>query len=134
MSGRVAVDTNVLLRFMVRDDEAQAQEAGALLGSADIVVVPTLVFAELVWAMRQGYRISRADVAAGIRVLIAAGNLEFDRPAVLAGLAMMDKGGDFADGVIHYEATRARSATLATFDRKLAARLPAGAVTLLGAG
>jgi predicted nucleic-acid-binding protein len=134
LSGRVAVDTNVLVRFMVRDDEVQALAAGALLASGDIVVVSNVAFAELVWVMRKSYRISRADVAAGLRVLIEAGNLEFDRAAVAAGLAMMDKGGDFADGVIHYEAMRAKSATLATFDRRLAARLPAEAVMLLGAG
>ncbi len=134
MSGRVAVDTKVLIRFLVRDDEAQALEAAGLLGSAEAIVVSTIVFLDLVWHLRQNYRVRRADVATQIRALIASEKIECDRAAVQAGLAMMDKGGDFADGVIHYEAMRGKAATLATFDRRLAARLPAGAVMLLGAG
>ncbi len=133
MSGRIAVDTNVLMRFIARDDEAQAQAAASVLASADAIVVSNVVFTEAVWVLRRVYRFPRADVAGQVRALIASEKIECDRAAVQAGLAMMDKGGDFAHGVIHYEAMRGKAAALATFDRRLAARLPADKVMLLGA-
>lgn len=58
---------------------------------------------ELVWVLRRKYGLPAVEVAAAIRALLAAGNVEVDRPAVAAGLAMLDAGGDFADGVIAYE-------------------------------
>ncbi len=69
MSGRIAVDTNVLMRFIARDDEAQAQAAASVLASADAIVVSNVVFTEAVWVLRRVYRFPRADVAGQVRWL-----------------------------------------------------------------
>jgi predicted nucleic-acid-binding protein len=50
--------------------------------------------------------------------LVAAENVETNRPAIDAGLAMLDAGGDFADGVIAYEGRWLGAETFVSFDRK----------------
>jgi len=100
---KIAVDTNVLVRAVVRDDKMQAEVAARVLRNASLVAVAVSSLCELVWVLRRNYGLPAAEVAAAIRALLAAGNVEVDRPAVAAGLTMLDAGGDFADGVIAYE-------------------------------
>jgi predicted nucleic-acid-binding protein len=115
---KIAIDTNVLVRAVVRDDKIQAEAAARLLRSANLVAVATSSLCELVWVLRRKYEFSAADTAAAIRALIAAGNVEVDGPAAAAGLTMLDAGGDFADGVIAYEGRWLGGETFVSFDRK----------------
>jgi predicted nucleic-acid-binding protein len=80
---------------------------------------------ELVWVLRRKYGFPPAEVAAAIRALLAAGNVEVDRPAVAAGLTMLDAGGDFADGVIAYEGRWLGAETFVSFDRRAVEMLTA---------
>ncbi|MGA3350691.1 MAG: type II toxin-antitoxin system VapC family toxin, partial [Candidatus Sulfotelmatobacter sp.] len=95
---KVTVDTNVLVRAVVRDDKRQADAAAKLLRSADLVAVAVSSLCELVWVLRRAYGFSAIETAAAIRALIGASNVAVDRPTVAAGLSMLDAGGDFADG------------------------------------
>jgi predicted nucleic-acid-binding protein len=52
-----------------------------------------------------------------MRRLINAANVVMNRPAVEAGLAMLQAGGDFADGVIAYEGSWLGAETFASFDK-----------------
>lgn len=79
------------------------------------------------------YQLSRNDVADAIRVLLAIGNVEADRTAAEVGLAVLEAGSDFADGVIAHEGSRLGGQTFVSFDRQainllqaagLSARLP----------
>jgi predicted nucleic-acid-binding protein len=115
---KVTVDTNVLVRAVVRDDKAQAEAAAKVLRSANLVAVTISSLCEFVWVLRRRYELSTAEVAAAIRALTAADNVETDRPAVAAGLAMLDAGGDFADGVIAYEGRWLGAETFVSFDKK----------------
>ncbi|HTC49900.1 MAG TPA: type II toxin-antitoxin system VapC family toxin [Candidatus Aquilonibacter sp.] len=115
---KVTVDTNVLIRAVVRDDKRQADAAAKLLRSADLVAVAVSSLCELVWVLRRVYRFSAIDAADAIRALIGAGNVAVDRPTVAAGLMMLDAGGDFADGVIAYEGRWLGAETFVSFDRK----------------
>jgi predicted nucleic-acid-binding protein len=72
----------------------------------------------LVWVLSQGYKISSNDIAEAIRRLINAANVAVNRPAAEAGLALLDTGGDFADGVIAYEGNWLGADTFASFDKK----------------
>ena len=116
---RIAVDTNVLVRFLTWDDEVQASRAAKTMAEADTVVVPTVVLCEVVWVLKRAYRYSNSEVAVVLRRLADSHEIEIDRPATEAGLALLEAGGDFADGVILFEAKRARCAHLVTFDRTL---------------
>ena len=115
---RVAVDTNVLVRAVVRDDRAQAEVAAKWLRNSSLLVVALPALCELVWVLRRAYGFKAAEVADTIRSLTSADNVETNRPAVEAGLAMLDAGGDFSDGVIAYEGRWLGAETFVSFDKK----------------
>jgi predicted nucleic-acid-binding protein len=115
---KIAVDTNVLVRVAVRDHAEQAVSASKLMDRAEVVVIAVPCLCEFVWVLRSAYRFRPFDIANAIRILLAVENVETNRPAVDAGLAMLDAGGDFADGVIAYEGRWLGAETFVSFDRK----------------
>ncbi|CAM2180438.1 hypothetical protein PSAC2689_30543 [Paraburkholderia sacchari] len=68
--------------------------------------------------LRGRYGVDRADVAAAIRTLLNTRKVVVNRPAAEAGLALLDAGGDFADGVIAYDGARLGAETFVSFDKK----------------
>jgi predicted nucleic-acid-binding protein len=118
---RIAADTNVVVRYLVWDDQAQAEAAARAIEQAEAVVLSLVVLCEVVWVLRRAYRYTAEEVADVLRRLIESRTVEVDRPLAEAALAMLAAGGDFADGVILAEAGRARCARLVTFDRGIAA-------------
>lgn len=122
---KVAVDTNVLIRAVVRDDPAQARVAAKLLTNAELIAIALPCLCEFVWVLRTVYDFQPADAATAIRALLAAANVEMNRPAVEAGLSVLDAGGDFADGVIAYEGNWLGGEIFVSFDKKAVALLKA---------
>lgn len=122
---KVAVDTNVLVRAAVRDDPVQARIAAKLLTEAELIAVALPCLCEFVWVLLKVYGLQAADAAAAIRALLAAANVEANRPAVEAGLSVLEAGGDFADGVIAYEGNWLGGKTFVSFDKKAVALLTA---------
>jgi predicted nucleic-acid-binding protein len=120
---RITADTNVLVRAIVADEPKQARLAQSALARADLIGIGLTTLCEFVWVLSRGYGISPADIAAAIRGLIGIANVEVNRPAVEAGLALLDEGGDFADGIIAFEGASLGGAMLATFDKDAAKRL-----------
>jgi predicted nucleic-acid-binding protein len=114
---KITADTNVLVRAITGDDKRQSKIAQAELADADVVALALPSLCELVWVLSQGYGIASAEIAEAIRRLINAANVVVNRPAVEAGLAVLDAGGDFADGVIAYEGTWLGAETFASFDK-----------------
>ena len=86
--------------------------------TADAVAIDVHASCELAWVLARHHSRSRADIAATVRRLVAAPNVVVDRPAVAAGLAHLDAGGDFADGVIAHEGRQLGGDTFVSFDRK----------------
>jgi predicted nucleic-acid-binding protein len=115
---KVAVDTNVLVRAVMRDDRAQAEIAAKWLRNSSLLVVALSALCELVWVLRRVYGFKAAEVADTIRSLTSADNVETNRPAVEAGLAMLEAGGDFADGAIAYEGRWLGADTFVSFDAR----------------
>jgi predicted nucleic-acid-binding protein len=115
---KIAVDTNVLVRAAVRDDVEQTDTATKLMARAKMVAIAVHSVCEFVWVLRSVYRFQSSDVAKAIRTLLAAENVETNRPAIDAGLAILDAGGDFADGVIAYEGRWLGAETFVSFDKK----------------
>lgn len=115
---RIAVDTNVLLRDALHDDPRQTPVASKTLQSAELVVVPAPVLCEFVWVMRRLYKRSAAEIALSIRLLMSGGNVALDRPAIEAGLDVLEDGGDFADGVIAYEGHWLGAEEFVSFDKR----------------
>jgi predicted nucleic-acid-binding protein len=115
---KVSVDTNVLVRAVVRDDEKQAAAADKILKAAETIAVTLPCLCEFVWVLRRLYEFAPEDIAGAIRALADTANVAMKRPAVEAGLAVLSMGGDFADGVIAYEGTWLGADTFVSFDRK----------------
>ena len=115
---KVAVDTNVLVRAAVGDDAAQARVAARVLTQAELVAVALPCLCEFVWVLRKVYGLRTEDIAAAIRALLAADNVRMNRPAVEAGLAMLEANGDFADGVIAYEGHWLGGEAFVSFDKQ----------------
>jgi predicted nucleic-acid-binding protein len=122
---KVTADTNVLVRAVVGDDVAQAKIAAKVLTDATLIAIALPSLCELVWVLRKVYGFTAADAASAIRALLASANVEMNRPAVEAGLLVLDAGGDFADGVIAYEGHWLGGETFVSFDKKAVALLKA---------
>jgi predicted nucleic-acid-binding protein len=121
MGGRavkVTVDTNLLVRSAVRDDQQQARAADRILRTAETVAVSLSCLCEFVWVLSGSYRFGRAEIAHVIVSLCDAPNVVVNRPAVDEGLAMLRAGGDFADGVVAYEGRWLGGETFVSFDKK----------------
>jgi predicted nucleic-acid-binding protein len=118
---KVAVDTNVLVRAVVLDDPVQADVAAKVLTDAELIAVAMPSLCEFVWVLLRVYDFQPSDVAAAIRALLAVANVEVNRPAVEAGLSVLEAGGDFADGVIAYEGSWLGGGTFVSFDKKAVA-------------
>ena len=75
------------------------------------------------YASLERARYPRGVIAAAIRQLLTIRNLEIDLVGANAGLAMLEAGGDFADGVIHYDGLRLGGEAFVSFDRRAVALL-----------
>jgi len=115
---KLTPDTNVLLRLIVDDDEAQGIAAVETMERAAQVAIGVHALCELVWVLRGRYAMPRPDIAAAIRGLIGASNVVANRPAIEAGLVQLEAGGDFADGVIAFEGRWLGGETFVSFDRR----------------
>jgi predicted nucleic-acid-binding protein len=122
---RITADTNLLVRALTGDDPRQAAIAETELATAEAVALTLPVLCELVWVLRRSHRLRSPDVAEAIRRLINSENVLVDRTAAEAGLALLDAGGDFADGVIAHEGRWLGADVFVSFDRDATAMLEA---------
>lgn len=124
----IALDSNVLVRFLVQDDPEQARIANMVLDQLTDAApgfVGREVLVELVWVLERAYGYQRADIAAALDGLLSAIELVIEA-ADEVGVAVdryRNDGFGFADLMIAAATRRADATELVTFDRK-AARLP----------
>jgi predicted nucleic-acid-binding protein len=101
------------------------------LRDADVIAVTASALCEFVWVMARGYKRTSGEILGMIRNLLEGATVRVDRPAIEAGLVILEAGGDFADGVIAFEggrlAARCSSASIA----KRSNRSQRAAVTLI---
>src|SRR5215468_1666585 len=130
---KITADTNVLVRAITGDNARQSKIAEAELANADVVAVALPALCELVWVLSQGYKIPSAAIAEAIRRLMNSENVVMNRSATEAGLALLDAGGDFADGVIAYEGNWLGADVFVSFDKTAVKLMEArgGSVRLL---
>jgi predicted nucleic-acid-binding protein len=114
---KITADTNVLVRAITGDNASQSKVAQAELAKAEMVALALPALCELVWVLSRGYKIPSAEIVETIRRLMNAANVVVNRPAAEAGLALLEAGGDFADGVIVYEGSWLGAETLVSFDK-----------------
>ncbi|HEY1838230.1 MAG TPA: type II toxin-antitoxin system VapC family toxin [Rhizomicrobium sp.] len=115
---KVTPDSNVLLRAITGDDARQSIAAQKSLRNAELVGLTLPALCELVWALTRGYKIPPREIGETIRRLTEASNVAVNRAAVEAGLQMLERGGDFADGAIAYEGRWLGCDTFLSFDKR----------------
>jgi len=115
---KINADTNVLVRAVVGDDAKQAQAATKFLKDAELIAVSLPCLCELVWVLCSVYNFRQRDISAALEALLDTSNVVVNRPAVEAGLTVLNAGGDFADGLIAYEGSWLGGDTFVSFDKK----------------
>ena len=100
----IAIDTNVLLRYLLEDDPAQSAKAAGLIGGSEAVLVTDVVLVETIWTLRgTKYQLSKSGLIDVINALFKEPNIRFeDGQAVWVSLDQYrkSKGADFADALI----------------------------------
>src|SRR5216684_3408718 len=115
---KIMADTNVIVRTITGDNASQSKVAQAELAKAETVALALPALCELVWVLSRGYKIPSAEIVEAIRRLMNASNVVVNRPAAEAGLALLEAGGDFADGAIAYEGRWLGADTFVSFDKR----------------
>jgi len=114
----IALDTNVIVRVVTRDDPRQVPAALAVMRSGDLWVSKTVLL-ETEWVLRYSYKLSRASIAETFRKLLGYRRLRVeDRGVVVSALSWFESGLDFADAL--HLASGQEADRFATFDRTLA--------------
>ncbi|MEA2889049.1 MAG: hypothetical protein QOD11_3409 [Bradyrhizobium sp.] len=126
---KITADTDLLVRAVTEDEPRQSKAAQTILRKADIVALTIPTLCELAWVLSRGYKISASDIAEAIRRLVGGANVVVNRPALEAGLAMLEAGGDFADGVLAYEGNWLGADAFISFDKKAVRLLEAQGVS-----
>ena len=89
-----------------------------VLQKANLIAVPTVALCEMVWVLLRGYRYTSAQVAHAVNTLLQVRQVVCHAPSVLAGLALLENGGDFANGVIAFEGSLLGGTEFVSFDQQ----------------
>jgi predicted nucleic-acid-binding protein len=118
----LGVDTNVLVRYLIRDDQPQYEKARRLIdrevAKDEPVLVSLLVLLETEWVLRSRYQLAKAEVVMAFSALLDTADLAFeDEPSVEnAVYSWKDSAADFADCLIEARNRRLGCRATATFD------------------
>jgi predicted nucleic-acid-binding protein len=121
------IDTNILIRFLVGDDDLQARQVYSLFKEAEAdkaeLFVPLLVILELIWVLESVYEIAREEILESIGDLLLMPILKFEQVAVLQKFMLHAQGTryDLSDLLIGYSAKEQGCQGVITFDKKASA-------------
>ena len=121
----IALDTNVLVRFLAQDDDAQFEVAAGLIKGCTSDApgyVCREVMIELVWVLERSYKYSRKEIAEALLSIVTASQFSVENAQDIASVVNLyrKEGYDFADLMIRQAAQRTENRILKTFDQKLA--------------
>jgi predicted nucleic-acid-binding protein len=112
----IAVDTNIVVRLLVRDDEPQYQKSFSLFQIQDIFI-PDTVILETEWVLRFAYRLQPNDIDQAFRKLFGLPNVSLANASLMnQTLQWHQQGLDFADAF--HLAQSQHCSELYTFDEK----------------
>lgn len=119
----IAIDTNVLLRYLLQDDKRQSAKSNKLLSGAEKILITDVVLAETIWTLKgKKYRLAKEDLSLVIEQIFKEPNITFEdgqtvwraynafRESKTVKVGAKQKAADFADALIReksrYEAER----------------------------
>jgi predicted nucleic-acid-binding protein len=110
----IAVDTNLLVRLLTKDDPNQAKRAAKILES-DVIFIPKTVMLETEWVLRHAYGINKDAIMKGFQKIIGLPNVRVeDQQAVFQAISWYELGLDFADAL--HLASSVKADKFVTFD------------------
>ncbi len=118
------IDTNILVRFLMGDDEIQAKKVYNIFKRIESekqeLFVSLLVILELIWVLESVYGISRKEILDSIRELLLMPVLKFEHQSVLQQFTQNARGNsyDLSDILIAHSAGAQGCDTVITFDKK----------------
>jgi predicted nucleic-acid-binding protein len=113
----IAIDTNVLIRFVVKDDADQFRRAKTFLTDNDVLILTTVAL-ESEWVLRSGYEFKREEISAALTGIFGMPRVTLqDRGVLLWALHGYQNGIDFSDALHLAGASQAKA--FATFDADL---------------
>lgn len=121
-----ALDTNVLVRFLTMDDQAQSRKVISLFRAAESdaerLHVSTLVLLELIWVLESLYRYSREEILSAFEKMLALQVLSIESPDLIESFIAVAPGSkaDLSDLLIGAASRIRECETTLTFDRKAA--------------
>ncbi|MBV8357848.1 MAG: type II toxin-antitoxin system VapC family toxin [Deltaproteobacteria bacterium] len=116
----LAVDTNIVVRFLTGDEPAQAEGARAIFERETVLLLKTVIL-ETEWVLRSLYRFNRVRIADAFMAMIALPAVECeDLNAIAKAIGWMRNGLDLSDAL--HLASAKPAGKFATFDRELAKR------------
>ena len=118
------IDTNILIRFLIGDDELQSKRVYNIFKKAESekkeFFVPLLVILELIWVLESVYEIARTEILDSISELILMPILKFEHQSALQQFthSAQDNRYDLSDILIANSAKAQGCETVITFDKK----------------
>lgn len=118
----IGLDTNVVVRYLTRDDETQWQKAVEIIERAESCFICNVVLCKIFWVLKsKAYQYSPTDIMRALELMLQSPKFEFENKSVIYQAINLTKQGkaDFADyliGAINHENKCDRTVT---FDRKL---------------
>jgi predicted nucleic-acid-binding protein len=118
----IGIDTNVLIRYLVRDDLAQAQEASRIIEKQSVpIFVNTIVLCELVWVLESAYECTKKSIASVLKKILSTKQFEIpNRSLTWRALDLYENcKADFSDILLGMENQAQRCTITVTFDKNL---------------
>ena len=113
----IAVDTNILVRVLTKDDPVQAKKAAQLMENNDIFIAKTVIL-EAEWVLRHAYAIDRNTIQGAFRKLFGLPNVYVEDPkGLFRAIRWYEAGLDFADAL--HLASGLKAEAFATFDKTM---------------
>jgi predicted nucleic-acid-binding protein len=102
----IAIDANILVRYITQDDQQQAEAAEKLLATynskSQSIFINNIVLCEFVWVLEKGYNYSQQQISSAIRIILSTEEFAFEHHNIL-WLALEDyelRNTDFSDSLI----------------------------------
>jgi predicted nucleic-acid-binding protein len=113
----IAIDTNIIVRFLANDDAAQYKKAYSLFNEHDVFIADTVIL-ETEWVLRFAYDFKTNQIASALTKLFGLPNVHINHPSLVAqAITWHIQGLDFADAF--HLANSQQCKTFFTFDKKM---------------
>lgn len=118
----IGLDTNVVVRYLTRDDEAQWQKAVEIINQSESCFICNVVLCEIVWVLKgKPYKYSQVEIMGTLELMLQSPKFEFENKSIIYQAINLTKQGkaDFADYLIAGVNQHHGAIHTVTFDRKL---------------